>query len=106
MSFSGMVSGGPRTAINRLVERFVERGAVARGSAMTLDQLGIAHKTPAFEMLHLRRYLVEVDGDRYYFDAEEWESNPLHKARQMMTDRLAGLEKDGPDDYTGGDTPA
>ena len=102
MSFMAVSGAGPRIAIHRLMERFVERGAVSAGQAMTLDQLGIVRRTPAFGLLHLRGYIVEVEPDRYYFDAEEWEANPLHKLREKMTDRIAGLE----DEDDGLDYPA
>jgi len=79
-------------ALNRLIGRFIDRGAVSRGVAMTLDQLGITRKTPAFGLLRLHGYIEKTDDDRYFFDAEQWESNPLHKFRQAVADHMAGLE--------------
>jgi len=73
-----------RIVERRIADRFIDKGAVSRDAAMTLDDLGIWRRGLPFEMLILRRYVVDTGDGTYYLDVEKWNDRAGRKLRSLI----------------------
>jgi hypothetical protein len=69
-----------------LQQKFTEKGAISSETAMTLEELGLEKKSTVFELLLLRKHIIET-GDKYYFDNEKFDDRAVKKLHNF----IAGL---------------
>ena len=67
----------------QLAKLFQEKGAVSSEKALTLQELNLEKKSQFFELLVLRKDIIEV-GNKYYFDTERFDDRALHSVRDFI----------------------
>ena len=66
-----------------LQHKFTEKGAISPETALTIEELGIKRKTAIFELMILRKHIIEA-GDKYYFDNEKFDDRAMKRLKDFV----------------------
>ena len=80
----GVVPAIARKRIKELQQKFTEKGAISPETAMTLDELGMERESAIFDLMVLRKHIIE-SGDKYYLDSEKFDDRAIKKLHNFIT---------------------
>ena len=91
-----MAAGAAAIALRRtkeLQQIFTEKGALSPETALTLQELGLEKKSGVFELMVLRKHIIENE-DKYYLDNEKFDDRAIKKLHNFITGLFDELKEE------------